>query len=82
MWYFATAQQISAVKFPGFFQRFQIEEGALRVKSFKSFRILLMLRGLFATFWDMAHFINQSLVSLFQAEASYSCWKSSSLKIW
>ena len=55
-----------------------MEERALRFKALKSFRILLMLFGLFATFWDMAHFISQSLVSLFQAEAYYSSWKDSS----
>ena len=78
MWYFAAAQQISRAKFRRFFQRFQMEERALRFKALKSFRILLMLFGLFATFWDMAHFISQSLVSLFQAEAYYSSWKDSS----
>ena len=50
MWYFAASQQISTAKFPGFIQRFQIEERALRVKALKSFRILLMLCGLSATF--------------------------------
>ena len=59
-----------------------MKERALRVKALRLFRILLMLCGLFATFWDMAHFISQSLVSLFQAEAYYSCWKDSSLKFW
>ena len=82
MWYFSAAQEMSTGKYPRFFQRFQMEEGALRVKALKSFRILLMLCGLSATFWDMAHFINQSLVFLFQAEAYYNCWRDSSLKFW
>ena len=82
MWYFAAAQEISTAKFPRFFQRFEMEERTLRVKALKSSRILLMLCGLSATFWDMPHFINQSLVFLFQAEAYYSCWKDSSLKFW
>ena len=30
----------------------------------------------------MARFINQSLVSRFQAQADYTCWKDSSLKFW
>ena len=41
-----------------------------------------MLWGLSPTFWDMARFINQSLVSFFQAQADYTCWKDSSLKFW
>ena len=39
----------------------------LLVKDLKLFRILARLRGLTAMFWDMARFINQSLVSLCQA---------------
>ena len=31
--------------------------------------------GLSAMFWDMPRFINSSLVSLFQGQASYTCCK-------
>ena len=41
-----------------------------------------MLWGLSATFWDMTRFVNQSLLSLFQAPSGYTCWKHYSLKFW
>ena len=46
------------------------------------FRILAILSGLSAKFLDMACFINQSLVSLFEAQADYTSWKDVSLKFW
>ena len=58
------------------------EDPVLRVKALKLFGILVILWGLSATFWHIAHFINQSLVSLFQAPVGYTCWKDSSLKFW
>ena len=59
-----------------------MEEHVLRLKALKLFRTLVTLWGLSATFWDMGRFINQSLVSLFRAEADDTCWKDSSLKFW
>ena len=78
----AASQKTTTAKLPPFFQRFQIEGHVLNVKSLKFFRILVILWGLSTTFWNIAHFINQSLVSLFQALAGYTCWKDSSLKFW
>ena len=43
-------------------------------------RILVILWGFSARFWDMIRFINQSLVSYFQAQPDYSCWKDSRRK--
>ena len=51
----------------------------LLVKDLKLFRIIVRLRGLTAIFWDMARFMNQSLVSLRQALADYICWKNTYL---
>ena len=76
MYFFAAAQETSAAKLPAFFLRFQTEEGVLTIKNLKLFRILVILWGLSAKFWDMARFINQSLVSLFQAQSYYTCWES------
>ena len=33
-----------------------------------------------ATFWDMARFINQSLVSYFQGQTDYTCYEDSPRK--
>ena len=58
------------------------------VKDLKLFRILVILWGLSATFWDSFGYVlgyrpfNKSLVSLFQAQADYTCWKDFSLKFW
>ena len=47
---------------------------------FLMYRILVMLWGFSARFWDMIRFINQSLVSYFQAQPDYTCWKDSRRK--
>ena len=47
----------------------------------KFFRILIILWGLSSMFWDTTGFINRLLVSLFQTQVDYACWKHSSLKI-
>ena len=47
------------------------------VKTLKLFRTLVILWGSCTTFWDMGRFISQSLVSLIQAEADYTCSKDS-----
>ena len=52
----------------------------LFARDLKLFRKLVILRGLSTTFCEMAHIINQSLVSLFEVQADYTCWKDSSLK--
>ena len=52
------------------------------VKAFKLLIILVIIWGLSAAFWDMTSFINQSLVSLFEAQDDYTRWKSSALKFW
>ena len=70
------------MKLPAFFQKFQTQESILRVRALKLFRTLVILWGLSPSFWDMARFINQSLVSPFQARADYTCWKDVSLKFW
>ena len=70
------------MKLPAFFQRFLTEKAVLRVKALKLFIILVIIWGLSAAFWDMTRFINQSLVSLFEAQADYTRWKSSSLNFW
>ena len=49
-------------------------------RDLKLFRKLVILRGLSTTFCEMAHLIKQSLVSLFEVQADYTCWKDSSLK--
>ena len=69
---FGVYKETSAAKLPAFFQRFQTEGPVQRVKVLKLFIILVILWGLSATFWDMGCFINQSLVSLFQAQADYT----------
>ena len=79
---FAAAQETGTAKLQALYQRFQTEEGVVRVKALRLLRILVIFWGLSATFWDMARFINQSLVSFFQAEADYTCWKDSSLGFW
>ena len=43
-------------------------------------RMLVILWGFSARFWDMIRFINQSLVSYFQAQPDYTCWKDSQRK--
>ena len=70
------------MKLPAFFQRFLIEEPVLMVKALKLLIILVIIWGLSAAFWDMTRFINQSLVSLFEAQDDYTRWKSSALKFW
>ena len=80
MYLFASDQDTTTAKVAAFFQRFQTEEPVLRVKALKLFGILVILWGLSATFWHIARFINQSVVSLSQAPAGYTCWKDSSLK--
>ena len=45
------------------------------MKDLKLFRILVILMGLSAMLWDMPRFINSSLVSLFKAQANYTCCK-------
>ena len=82
MYWFPAAHDTTTTKLPAFRQRFQSEERILKLKAFKLFRILVILWGLSATFWDMASLINQSLVSLFQAQADYTCWNDSSFKFW
>ena len=49
-------------------------------RDLKLFRKLVILQVLSTTFCEMAHFIKQSLVSLFKVQADYTCWKDSSLK--
>ena len=43
-------------------------------------RILVILWGHSATFWDITRFINQSLVSPLEAQANYTCYNDFSLK--
>ena len=82
MYYLAAAHDTTTMKLPAFLQIFQSEERVLGLKTLILFRILVILWGLSATFWDMASLINQSLVSLFQTQADYTCWKESSFKFW
>ena len=52
---------------------------ACLIKELKLPRILVILRGLSAMFWDTGRFMNQLLVSPCEAKADYTCWKYSSL---
>ena len=47
----------------------------------KLLRILVTLKGLSAMFWNIARFINQSTVCLFQAPGDYTYFKDSPPKI-
>ena len=80
MYWYPAAQETTTAKSPAFFRRFQTEKRVLRFKALKLFRMLVILWGVFATFWDMARFINQSLFFPFQAQPDYTCWKGFSLK--
>ena len=45
----------------------------------KLFRILVILTGLIAMFWDMPYLTNQLLLPLCKASGDFSCCKDSSL---